>query len=403
MMDEARPLRQTRRDGLKLMAGLVALFLSGAAVRHRSRNDPTTTTPTLRRRYSRDEDAAWSAFKKQFARSYASVDEEEERRSYFHQRMRELDALNEKNGEPVFGINRWADRNPGTHAYARGREGMGYVPDEYKVLDLDAWKAQRRTLLGANFSNGVVDWRRVNGVLTPVKNQGQCGSCWAFSTAEQIESQLVLAGAATVDLSAQQINSCTNVRGCCDGCGGGDTVAAYEYLTSVVGLAPDAYWPYIQGLTPEFECTSSGCTAPCATKLVDLVRDYVYIGPYAKVTDYAYSIAPCFDDCRHQSLSTLAAAVENMPVSVCLNAANWDDYVGGVMTVETCGGYAYDDLDHCVQLVGYNNATDSAYWIVRNSWSTDWGEDGYIRLAFDANTCGLANEPTVAVVEVGGP
>ena len=86
------------------------------------------------------------------------------------------------------------------------------------------------------------------------------------------------------------------------------------------------------------------------------------------------------------------------PASVCVNAANWGTYTGGVMTSDSCGGYAYSDLDHCVQLTGYNNQGSEPYWIVRNSWATNWGENGYIYLAYDDNTCGIADEATFVTI-----
>ncbi|KAJ1451646.1 hypothetical protein M885DRAFT_419408, partial [Pelagophyceae sp. CCMP2097] len=226
-----------------------------------------------------------------------------------------------------------------------------------------------------------VDWSLVEGVLTPVKNQGQCGSCWAFSATSQVESTAVLLGAPPVTLSTQQVTSCTIVQAelrdgetiteCCFGCDGGDVSLAFEKLMDVqtVGLAPDALWPYAQGLTPEYECVAASCTKPCDVDLDQLEADFSYIGPYA----------------------TLAKAVASTPVSVCLNAAAWDDYVGGVLTANECGGFASTDIDHCVQLVGYNAAADAPYWIVRNSWSAEWGVEGYIYLemAPTLNTCGL--------------
>jgi hypothetical protein len=111
---------------------------------------------------------------------------------------------------------------------------------------------------------------------------------------------------------------------------------------------------------------------------------------------YAFATPPCDGPCGGQDLDALAAAVRAMPVSVCVNARHWDDYTGGVLGPDACGSHAYADLDHCVQVVGFDATSDEPYWLLRNSWSTAWGEDGFIRLAFGANTCGLADEATVA-------
>lgn len=374
--------------------------------------------------YTAEEDLAWTRFQQQYNKVYASLEEERRRRGYFHARMQHLNGLNAVNGEPVFGVTVNADREPHTHAFSRGRKGNGYLPRDIRVLDFNEATKSPELQFVRHFSGeiqqNVVDWRRVPGVLTPVKNQGQCGSCWAFSVAEQVEAQLVLSGTTSVELSPQQITSCTSF---CLGCGGGDTTLAYDYLSQTIGLAPDAYWPYTQGMTPQGECLALSCTAACS-KNADLLReDFYYIGPYARVQGYSFVIPPCGpgEDCALQNLDVLARVLKFMPVSICLNAAHWDDYVGGVLSLDACGGIQYDDLDHCVSLVGYNNDTDVPYWLVRNSWSvhivhcaymitlpclcrsTSWGESGYIRLDFRNNTCGLANEATIAYVSVGGP
>ena len=139
---------------------------------------------------------------------------------------------------------------------------------------------------------------------------------------------------------------------------------------------------------------------------------YEYIGPYAKVgaldlgsdapaPAYAFATAPCAGgDCASQDLAALQKVVSVMPVAICLDADPWDDYVGGVMKASACSSAARD-VDHCVQLVGFNAEADEPYWIVRNSWTTDWGMDGFIHLQFDENTCGVANEALVAASITG--
>jgi C1A family cysteine protease len=83
-------------------------------------------------------------------------------------------------------------------------------------------------------------------------------------------------------------------------------------------------------------------------------------------------------------------------VSVCVDAANWQDYQSGVMDWEECAWINF--LDHCVQLVGYDTTASTPYWIVRNSWNTDWGIKGYILLAMGDDTCGIAHESTYVTV-----
>ena len=222
-----------------------------------------------------------------------------------------------------------------------------------------------------------VDWRTA-GVITPVKNQGQCGSCWAFGATETIESQWVLDGQGIWEFSAQQINSCTTTSA---GCNGGNQIDAYNYVNSTVGLAAAVYAPYLQNLY------KSSATISCSTiDLTQLVPEYFYIGPYAQVSGYEFATTPCTGKCATQDLNTLAANIlQHGPASISVNAGKWGDYVGGVLTVDGCGSYNSLSLDHAVQLVGYDSV--AGYWIVKNSWATNWGENGYIRLAWD-NACG---------------
>ena len=349
-------------------------------------------------------DAAWAKFKGDFAKDYETEVHEARARNNFETRLEKLAAANAANGGvEVFGVTEHADREPGARAYARGRRAR--VPASERPASPS--RVDLEPVEGA--SHAFVDWRADSrGVVSAVKNQGQCGSCWAFSATEQVESQLVLAGAPQVELSTQQVASCTADPQlmCCDGCAGGDPTAAYEYLAWAShkgGLAPDAWWPYEQGLTPDEVCEAPACTKTCDKDVSQLPADFGYVGPYAKVSGYAYAIPECdVGACDDQDTDQLAARLEASPLSVCLNAGAWDDYTGGVLSEAACGGHGADDVDHCVQLVGYNKTEpDNSYWIVRNSWSTSWGEDGYIYLSMDGNACGVANEATLAVVAEG--
>ena len=96
--------------------------------------------------------------------------------------------------------------------------------------------------------------------------------------------------------------------------------------------------------------------------------------------------------------SSMASYVESTgPLSVCLDASSWNSYTGGIMTSASCKSSSLK-LDHAIQLVGYNTEGDVPYWIVRNSWTTDWGEDGFIYLKMGENTCGIADK--AAMVEL---
>jgi len=405
---QSREARSRVGEGVTIAVGLCVLFAVGAVVR---------PDASLKSSLFVEVDGEWEEFKRTYGKAYASPDDERAAQWNFRQRKADLDARNAANGEEVFGVTRYADRPLSEPAFARGfsntrrrrpqgpgrgKENRGNTTTSSRLVDLGEWAAARTATAelrsAASVSEGVVDWRFVVGALTPVKNQGQCGSCWAVSACEQIESQFVLAGMPQVEFSVQQLASCDAAS---DGCGGGDPTTAYDYLATVPGLAPVNFWPYEQGLTPDDECLDRTCTEPCDRNLHDLQTYHSYVGYYATVLDYAYAAPPCHDDdekCEKVDLDALVRAAAAMPLSVCVNAQNWDDYVGGVLTADACGGSGIDDIDHCVQLVGFN--ATAGYWILRNSWSADWGDDGFIYLEFGPNTCGIANEATVALIDV---
>jgi len=334
-------------------------------------------------------------FKRAHARHYASADEEEKRFKIFTESMERVDRKNDLNGSPVFGVTKFSDWTPEEFKVLLGRKQRAFSkpsrldnvrsPDD---VDKHLTKLSPRIY---SATSDVVNWAD-EGYVTPVKNQGQCGSCWAFSVTEQIESQWAFNGNAIWEFSPQQVASCTTT---CDGCGGGESYLAYEYLIGTgVGLGSSWYAPYIQSMYKT--CETARCTEECSTfNLTDLVTYGPYTGPYAAVSDYSYATPACDSTCTDQNTTLLAANVAVYgPASICVNAETWNDYTGGVLSQTACGGYALDDLDHCVQLVGYNAAATNPYWLVRNSWAINWGLKGYILLEYPANTCGLADEAT---------
>merc|ERR1711904_598858 len=104
--------------------------------------------------------------------------------------------------------------------------------------------------------------------------------------------------------------------------------------------------------------------------------------------------------CTNQDLTAFAAALEKTPLSVWVNPGTWNDYTGGVLTSAACGSMGADSQDHCVMAVGFNATAPTPYWIVRNSWATTWGDQGYIYLEMAKNTCGLADDATIPQVKV---
>jgi len=239
----------------------------------------------------------------------------------------------------------------------------------------------------------VIDWRKTNAI-TPVKTQGGCGDCWAFSVAEEVESMYVI----QVDDDAQQTFSPQQITSCVpksQGCGGGNPIDGYNYLMNN-GLAQEVFWPFAGGLTPWAVCNGPECTAKCDKNLSDIYKYESLIGPYGSVKNAYFAVQPCRDDtCEEQDLEKLAKAVASIgPLSVAVNAKVWQQYTGGVMSFEGCGSTRMKDLDHAVQLVGFNRKAEKPYWIIRNTWSTNWGQKGFIYLEYGKNTCGIANLAT---------
>jgi len=208
------------------------------------------------------------------------------------------------------------------------------------------------------------DWNNKAGVLTPVKNQEQCGSCWAFSATETIESVWALAGHPLAVLAPQQIVDCDTLD---YGCNGGWPYNAYKYVISAGGLDTEASYPYV------------AYDETCAFKPADVV---------AKLTGWNYVT-------QTQSESQMQQWVyQQSPVSICVDAETWQYYQGGVVTANTCG----TSIDHCVQITGWAPQSGATAWNVRNSWGTGWGNNGYIWVQYGQDACAIAQVVTVPVV-----
>jgi len=202
------------------------------------------------------------------------------------------------------------------------------------------------------------------GATTPIYNQEQCGSCWAFSTTESIESMNFLKGNTLTSRSMQQIVDCDTND---DGCDGGNPPTAYEYVISAGGLETYASYPYT---AKDGKCKFQ------KSLIAQSISNWQYVTRIRSVSqmqEFTYSTGP---------------------PSVCVDASTWDSYKGGVYTRADCG----TALDHCVQIVGWDIVKGQNVWLVRNSWGTDWGNAGFLYVSMTDDACGINDEVTSAIV-----
>jgi len=215
-----------------------------------------------------------------------------------------------------------------------------------------------------------VDWR-TSGAVTPVKDQGQCGSCWAFSTTGSTEGAYFLSTKKLVSLSEQELVDCSAAEGN-SGCEGGLMDFGFQYIIDNKGITTEKAYPYT---ATDGTCASTG-------------------KPVGATISSFTDVSPSDND-------ALRAAVAQQPVSIAIEADQdgFQFYQSGVFSGD-CG----DALDHGVLVVGYNQTATPAYWIVKNSWGSRWGDAGYIFLVDDATLnggtgqCGLLSEPSYPVV-----
>jgi len=212
----------------------------------------------------------------------------------------------------------------------------------------------------------IVDWR-TSGAVTAIKDQGQCGSCWSFSSTGAIEGISKIKRGSITSVSEQNLMDCSTSYGN-QGCNGGLMTSAFKYVVANKGIDTELSYPY----------TAKAGTCHFTTANVG-----------ATITNYGTVAA---------SESALLTAVARQPISVAIDASHnsFQLYKSGIYYEAACSS---SRLDHGVLAIGYGSDTTGDYWIVKNSWGTSWGTSGYINMARNkANNCGIATQaayPTI--------
>ncbi|XP_027346613.1 senescence-specific cysteine protease SAG39-like [Abrus precatorius] len=289
-----------------------------------------------------------------YAKVYKDPQEREKRFKIFKENVNYIEAFNDAANKPYkLGINQFADLSNDEFIATRNRF-KGHMCSS--ITRTATFKYENVSAVPTS-----IDWRQ-KGAVTPIKDQGQCGCCWAFSAVAATEGIHKLSTGKLISLSEQELVDC-DTKGVDQGCEGGLMDDAFKFIIQNHGLNLEASYPY-KGV--DGKCNAKEAANNAAT-----------------ITGY--------EDVPANNEKALQKAVANQPVSVAIDASGSDFqfYKSGVFT-GSCG----TDLDHGVTAVGYGVSDGTEYWLVKNSWGTTWGEEGYIRMQKDVSAaeglCGIA-------------
>ncbi|XP_033624194.1 cathepsin L1-like [Asterias rubens] len=317
-------------------------------------------------KFDRSYDEDWELYKKVHNKKYTLLGEEVKRRSVWEAN---LDIINRHNLE----------HDLGNHTFRLGMNVYGDLTNEEFVARMNGFKQRKdapqslRTFVAPYMKlPDTVDWRQ-KGYVTPVKNQEQCGSCWAFSATGSLEGQMFNKTGVLPDLSEQNLVDCSYVQGD-DGCNGGLMDDAFKYVKKN-GLDKETCYPY--KAKDENTCyfkDTADCIAAHCTGFVDIEAG------------------------NEKQLKAASATVGPISVAIDASHSSFQLYTEGVYSEPECSS---SELDHGVLVVGYGVDADSgnAYWLVKNSWGETWGMNGYIKMSRNAdNQCGIATSASYPLV-----
>jgi C1A family cysteine protease len=307
----------------------------------------------------------FTSFQERFSKKYQNIQELEARFQIFRTNLHSIIRHNADDTQSfTMAVNQFTDLTSQEFKETYIRGGLKTSTTSYGCSSFSS---------SASGTPSSIDWR-AKGAVTSVKDQGQCGSCWTFSSTGAVEGAWAIAKGQLIDLSEQELVDCaTGVSYGSYGCNGGEMEGAFKFIIQNGQCALSSY-PYSSGVTK----TAGSCQ---------------------KCNAVAH-ISSCYDVKPNDQVS-LKAAVARQPVSIAIEADTryFQSYSGGVLTSSSCG----TSLDHGVLVVGYGTENGQDYWLVKNSWGTSWGQNGYVKIARSSSTndpgiCGIAMQPSFPVV-----
>ncbi|KAH1050779.1 hypothetical protein AAZX31_08G114300 [Glycine max] len=283
----------------------------------------------------------FQAWQKEHKREYGNQEEKAKRFQIFQSNLRYINEMNAKRKSPTtqhrLGLNKFADMSPEEFMKTYLKE----IEMPYSNLE-SRKKLQKGDDADCDNLPHSVDWRD-KGAVTEVRDQGKCQSHWAFSVTGAIEGINKIVTGNLVSLSVQQVVDCDPAS---HGCAGGFYFNAFGYVIENGGIDTEAHYPYT---------AQNGTCKANANKVVSIDNLLVVVGPE----------------------EALLCRVSKQPVSVSIDATGLQFYAGGVYGGENCSKNSTKATLVCL-IVGYGSVGGEDYWIVKNSWGKDWGEEGYL-------------------------